>query len=355
MYIESDINYKLFLNGKYLNKFSSKEISRHQIISINKNKAKIKTELSIINDSDDLRIYKKSKTSKFSFYKTDKGKTSGLNTVKGMHDFPVFPEKDINIGDAWIMPAYYVMPLFSSLSGIKLELQVQYRMLGYEKNNNDDIVIISANAVFAKDRIADLLAINKIFTLSGYCNFLIKFNITKGIVQSIEEIFNYYYVLYDCSVIEIAGISNSLFIMPEKTIEKKDIIDQSDDINIVFEKDNFVIITLLNVQFLSDSKILLDIEKSRIDKVANLLKEKYKNNNIIIIGHAASIGKPKAEMDLSEERAKAVLDYLVKQHKLNTSLLSYEGRGSTEPIADNKTEEGKAMNRRVEIRIFPNL
>ena len=353
--IESNIAYNIYLNGKYLNKFSSQEISRHLVVSEKNGKAGIKSELTVIDFGDDFGRYRKSKSYKYSFTKDKFGKTKGLENINGLHDFPYFPSKTLKPGDTWIASSIYNMPLYHPAQGISIELQVQYMLLGTEKISGNEIATISANAVFVKDKNADILAQYEVFKVAGYCNFLVKFNRTKGVMVSMEEIFDYFYVLYDTSIVEVSGNSGSnahYYPADIKTDDNMD-FDKNDDIKVTIEKDRTIIITLINVKFLSDSKILLEPEKKRLDRVAEVIKKKYKNKKIVITGHAASTGKPRAEMDLSEERAKEVLSYLVKKHGFNPDLLSYEGKGSTEPKGDNNTEAGKSQNRRVEIKILP--
>jgi OmpA-OmpF porin, OOP family len=67
-----------------------------------------------------------------------------------------------------------------------------------------------------------------------------------------------------------------------------------------------------------------------------------------VVGHTSSDGDDKANMELSQKRAAAVKDLLVKEFGIDASRLETEGKGETQPIADNKTKEGKAANRRVE-------
>lgn len=78
---------------------------------------------------------------------------------------------------------------------------------------------------------------------------------------------------------------------------------------------------------------------------ANPLKE------IAIHGHTDNVGKDEANLALSEERAKAVYDYLLSV-KVSADRLSFRGYGSTLPIADNGSEIGRAKNRRVEFVIL---
>ncbi|MFN8247139.1 MAG: OmpA family protein [Ferruginibacter sp.] len=68
-------------------------------------------------------------------------------------------------------------------------------------------------------------------------------------------------------------------------------------------------------------------------------------------GHADNVGKPAANLKLSMERANAVKDYLIAKGIKEKGSLP-KGYGQTEPIADNKTEEGRATNRRTEVKIL---
>jgi len=67
-------------------------------------------------------------------------------------------------------------------------------------------------------------------------------------------------------------------------------------------------------------------------------------------GHTDSIGTERYNQGLSERRARAVRDYLVKKG-INPARITTRGFGETKPIADNKTRDGRAKNRRVEIRV----
>jgi OOP family OmpA-OmpF porin len=70
----------------------------------------------------------------------------------------------------------------------------------------------------------------------------------------------------------------------------------------------------------------------------------------VIEGHTDAIGSASYNMELSRRRAQAVVDYLVSKgvDKSNLQVVPY---GESEPIATNKTQEGRAMNRRVEIKV----
>jgi OOP family OmpA-OmpF porin len=71
-------------------------------------------------------------------------------------------------------------------------------------------------------------------------------------------------------------------------------------------------------------------------------------NSVIAIGHTDSIGADAYNQKLSERRAQAVKDYMVSKG-ISSDRIQIKGMGETQPVASNKTREGRAKNRRVEI------
>ncbi|NDF97775.1 MAG: OmpA family protein, partial [Chitinophagia bacterium] len=85
------------------------------------------------------------------------------------------------------------------------------------------------------------------------------------------------------------------------------------------------------------------------DKLAGLLQENP-TIKIEIGGHTDNVGKAVDNLTLSDQRAKAVVDYLLAK-KIDPARLSAKGYGITQPVADNNTPEGRALNRRTEMKI----
>lgn len=110
------------------------------------------------------------------------------------------------------------------------------------------------------------------------------------------------------------------------------------------------IIDLKNVFFNSGKAGLLPASFTELDHQVNYLNE---NPEIIIeiSGHTDNVGKESDNQLLSENRAKAVADYLIKK-SIQPARVSYKGYGSTKPVSDNNSQEGRAKNRRVEIKII---
>jgi len=106
--------------------------------------------------------------------------------------------------------------------------------------------------------------------------------------------------------------------------------------------------------FRSGQDIIHDISHSIID---NLIKEisAYPNSRILIEGHTDNIptGKISSDnMDLSRRRARAIANILIL-HGVPVTRVSIIGYGDKRPIASNATDEGRAKNRRVEVKLMP--
>jgi len=84
-----------------------------------------------------------------------------------------------------------------------------------------------------------------------------------------------------------------------------------------------------------------------IKEMATVLKDNP-NVRVQVVGHTSSDGDDAANMELSKKRAEAVKAALVKEFSIEASRIEATGKGETQPVADNKTKEGKMQNRRVE-------
>jgi outer membrane protein OmpA-like peptidoglycan-associated protein/opacity protein-like surface antigen len=105
---------------------------------------------------------------------------------------------------------------------------------------------------------------------------------------------------------------------------------------------------LQGVNFESGKSILLESSKLILDRVAVSLIA-HPDVKVEVAGHCDAVGNDASNLKLSKARAKAVQDYLVLRG-VAAAQLTANGYGESQPIADNKTAEGRAMNRRVELK-----
>ena len=110
------------------------------------------------------------------------------------------------------------------------------------------------------------------------------------------------------------------------------------------------VIILKGVNFAFNSAELTPKSKGVLDQWVTRIKED-KTIRVEVAGHTDSVGSDTYNQQLSERRAKSVVDYFVSKG-VAANRLKAVGYGKTKPIASNKTEEGRAENRRVELQIF---
>lgn len=127
---------------------------------------------------------------------------------------------------------------------------------------------------------------------------------------------------------------------PDSTYQK-DIPLQSIEVN--------ASIVLNNIFFDVNKYELKPESQVELDKVVELLKDNP-TVRIQISGHTDNAGKPADNLTLSNNRAKAVVSYLIN-NGIQAQRLSFKGFGETQPVSENLTEEGKAKNRRTELKV----
>jgi len=115
------------------------------------------------------------------------------------------------------------------------------------------------------------------------------------------------------------------------------------------EEQRGLVITLSGaVLFASGKSELLPIAQTQLEKVAEVLQQQSPDKKMVVEGHTDSVGKDSDNMRLSQARADSVRSYLVTKG-VKAERITAVGKGSSVPIADNKSAEGRANNRRVEI------
>lgn len=122
-------------------------------------------------------------------------------------------------------------------------------------------------------------------------------------------------------------------------------------VDVVRQGDELLLRMPSGITFATDQATVQPQAQSTLDQVASTLAE-YPKTMIDVLGHTDSDGSEAYNQALSERRAQAVANYLGRRG-VDPVRMATMGYGETRPVASNETAEGKAQNRRVEIKIVP--
>jgi len=107
-------------------------------------------------------------------------------------------------------------------------------------------------------------------------------------------------------------------------------------------------VTIRGILFDSGLATIKAESVAQLEAIADLLASDS-TLNLEIVGHTDSTGTPEGNLTLSRQRADAVKAWLVATRNIRSDRLTTTGRGDTQPVGDNATEDGRAQNRRVEL------
>lgn len=122
-------------------------------------------------------------------------------------------------------------------------------------------------------------------------------------------------------------------------------------VDVTRDGDNLIVNMPSNVTFPVNSSAIQPEFRDTLMSVANTLSE-YEKSYIDVYGHTDSTGTDEYNQSLSERRADSVANFL-SNSGVQRARVETRGYGESQPIASNSTEEGRAANRRVELRIVP--
>lgn len=143
--------------------------------------------------------------------------------------------------------------------------------------------------------------------------------------------------------------------LAEKITEAIEEDNLQNDISIEFTS-QYVQLTLSGAILFDSGEVELRQEALPILDRVGVILERYADSVIEVEGHTDTVpmhtAKYENNNELSTGRALSVFDYLIETTSLDPAMVKYSGRGEYVPVADNSTAEGRAKNRRVEIRIY---
>jgi outer membrane protein OmpA-like peptidoglycan-associated protein len=283
--------------------------------------------------------------------------------VPVVRDVPVFPDRELEVGETWTHTGYEVHDLrrdYGISDPFRFPIPVNYEYLGMRSLDGKEYPAISIqyNIFYQPDKQYNVSRYPVM--ISGFSNQTMYWSTEYGRPHAYEEEYLIVLNLSDGMQVEFEGTADAEVVEVTRLNRdqvaeevERDLKENNVENATVTSDERGVTITLDNIQFPPDSDRLRESEKEKLDQITGILS-KYPERDILITGHTALAGTEEGRQRLSEERAAAVGSYLIEQGVRNPGRLFYQGMGARDPVADNSTEEGMRKNRRVEFTILEN-
>jgi outer membrane protein OmpA-like peptidoglycan-associated protein len=291
------------------------------------------------------------------FFQDSRGKMiiSSNVLMPDLRNVPTFPTNDLKPGDSWKSEGEEIHEgILSSNDIIISRFDVNYIYLGDEKING-----VSYSKFSIDYHIMDYPDNDpNIFSVTGYSHLIYYWDITNQCPSFYNDDYNFLYTLRTGETVFYKSKSEGKGeLMNEPSAEqKKAIVTEMTNAIVtnsgmsVRETPDGIILNLGNILFDFDKYTLKKEFENKLSVVFDVLK-KYPGIDLSVSGFTDNIGEENYNLRLSENRAKTVADFLIKKG-IPPSRLYYAGYGSSNPISSNNTEEGRSINRRVEIKII---
>jgi outer membrane protein OmpA-like peptidoglycan-associated protein len=278
--------------------------------------------------------------------------------MPNLRHIPSFAGRDVNINDTWSADGELVLNCFSR--PFKLIFPVQYKLTEIKQNEGSRIAIIKYAFVIDKDLRGGALPPDFPLKISGQNSGIATWDITQNKPVRYQDIYSILFI-QNAGGGHLATHEFSMKIDTENTLykpvsEKQKEKDRDEiagklkdsGIDVDTEKRG-IVLRMGEVLFDFDSYALRPDVQGKLDRVVDIIREKYPDREIIVEGHTDTTGRPEYNMNLSNRRARSVAEYL--KPGVGHDKFSYRGFGPDRPISDNSTREGRQKNRRVEIII----
>jgi outer membrane protein OmpA-like peptidoglycan-associated protein len=271
--------------------------------------------------------------------------------------FPQFPREPVSIGESWEAPGELVVDPNWTGDYTRIGILAAYRYEGREPYQGRDVHRITAQYATRYRQGDDPGGDPALALVSGshVSTILVDAETLNPVLirDRIEEHYRY----ADGSSIGFRGFALTFYSTPV-SLDRTDLVadieqrlqeEQVQDVE-VSEDEAGVRLSLRDIRFVANEATILPQERGRLDGIARALRS-VPQRTFLVVGHTADIGLPDAQQELSVRRARTVVDELTARG-IDADRLLFEGRGGTEPVAPNDTEEGRAQNRRVEILVL---
>ncbi len=280
-----------------------------------------------------------------------------------VRNVPRFPDRDILPGDTWSAEGEEVHDLrdnFGIPDAFHFPVRVFYQYLGEEDVDGEpyDLISIDYTVFYRPSHTydADMFPVR----ISGFSHQLLYWDRIAGRPYHYSEEFDFVFEFNTGDTVEYAGVAEATVHDAQDMDRQKvadEIREQLENAEVenaeVRVSDEGVTVSVENIRFRADSSVLIPEEAQKLKLIGEILAA-YPERDILITGHTALAGTAPGRQVLSEQRARAVGNFLLSLGVRNEDQIATRGMGARSPVADNATEEGMRRNRRVEITLLEN-
>jgi len=281
--------------------------------------------------------------------------------MPNLRNIPSFPDRDVKVNDTWIAEGQLLIDNFSKPFALKFP--VEYTLVGAFKDNGKNIAVVnyyysinvnSGGSGYPKDFPIKIVGENK---------GILHWDTDNNKPKEIKDAYQIAFIFANAGSKDLTSVEFHMNIKTENNLYKNYTPKDKETARNELQKElpegvdadidkRGLVFRMNDLLFDFDSSELKSDTVEKLNKIAEIIKKKYPDREIIVEGHTDSTGNKDYNLSLSEKRAKRVSEYLGS--KSNHDKFSYKGYGKDNPIADNSTPEGRQKNRRVEIIIKTN-
>jgi outer membrane protein OmpA-like peptidoglycan-associated protein len=279
-----------------------------------------------------------------------------------VRNVPAFPDRNLEVGDSWSAEGIEVHDFrdnFGIEEPYRIPFTAEYTYLGERtwRETSYPAFSVSYRVLLEPEAVPGRVFPRRILEA---CDQIVYWDFERGQAAAYEEYFRIVLELSDGQTYEYRGVSEAE-VIEAPPMDKEDMVREiaGDILNLdipdvsVRITDEGIVISLENIQSDPDSAVLRPEERTKLDKIAEILL-RYPDRDILVGGHTALAGTAEGRMRLSVERAASVAEYLLNKKVRTPDRVVIRGYGAERPVADNRSLEGMERNRRVEITILEN-
>ena len=246
-----------------------------------------------------------------------------------------------------------IIILFCFLIGFNVHAQPVIAEGNVPNNSSKQAILAKLYSIYGQENVIDRIQIRQVVAPTDWSNI-----VTDVINEDLKKV-KHGMLTIKGSDIQLTGKVSNSYEIQDTTEKFKGLTPENYRLNAqlsVNQAEQKIIDAALKnriIEFESGSAILATSGIQILDEMVSALN-KVSGKKIRIIGHTDSSGDTNKNLMLSQQRAEAVKAYLIAKN-IPSHLLSTEGLGSSKPMAENRTAEGRKKNRRLEFEVLYHL